>query len=301
MRHIGVLSGGSPNYATELWDAFREQLRQQGWVEGSNLTIEWRYAESRAELVPQLAADLVSLPVEIILAGGTAAAVAARQHTNTIPIVVAVVFDPVAQGLVTSLGHPGGNVTGITDGGAAANIKSVELLKAVLPQLSRLTILEDQSFPARALELPPITQTAARLGVQTQDLDVRRVEDVEGALEAARTWGSEALHIYSNASFNVGIYASIAELAAQEHLPSCFTDLIPASKYGGLMGFNADQAAEFRLAAEYVDKILRGGQPADLPVVEPRQYDFVVNVKTAQDLGITFPPDAAAQVTQWIQ
>jgi putative ABC transport system substrate-binding protein len=124
---------------------------------------------------------------------------------------------------------------------------------------------------------------------------------VEGALEAARAWGSEALHIYSQATFNVGIYARIAELAAQEHLPACYTDLTPASKYGGLMGFNADQAAEFRLAAEYVDKILRGAHPADLPVEEPRQYDFVVNVKTAQDLGITFPPDVAAQVTQWVR
>jgi putative ABC transport system substrate-binding protein len=301
MRRIGVLSGGSPNYVPELWDVFRDQLRQQGWVEGSNLTIEWRFAESRAELLPQLAADLVSLPVEVIYAGGTAGALAARQHTNTIPIVIGFVFDPVAEGLVTSLGHPGGNVTGSTDGGATASIKSVELLNTVLPQLSRLSILEDQSFPARALELPPINQTAARLGIQTQDLDVRRVEDVEGALQAARKWGSEALHIYSNASFNVGIYARVAELAAQEHLPACYNDLIPAIKYGGLMAFNADQAAEFRLAAEYVDKVLRGAHPADLPVEEPRQYDFVVNVKTAQDLGITFPPDVAAQVTQWVQ
>jgi putative ABC transport system substrate-binding protein len=301
MRRIGVLYSGAREYTAQLWGVFVDQLRQMGWAEDDNLSIEWRFADGRDEVLPQLAADLVGLPAEVIFTASTNAAVAAKQQTSTISIVMIGATDPVAAGLVSSLGHPGGNVTGTTYGGATTGLKSVELFKTVLPRLSRLSILDDQSYPARGSMLPPVIQAASRLGVQTQDLDVRRVEDVDSAVEAARSWSADGLLIVTQPNFQAGVYARIAELTAQAQLPALFESSTPVAENGGLMGFGPDIPTEFRQGAEYVDKILRGASPADLPVEDPRQWDFVVNVKTAQALGITFPPDAAAQVTQWVQ
>jgi putative ABC transport system substrate-binding protein len=180
------------------------------------------------------------------------------------------------------------------------NTKSVELLKTVLPQLSRLAILEDQSYPGRASQLQPVAEAAAQLGIQLLDLDVRRVGDVDGALETATAWSAGGLLTIAQPNFQTGVYARVAEVAAQQHLPVMYTGPLPVTENGGLMAFSLDLVAAFRQGAEYVDKILRGISPADLPVDEPRQFDFIVNVKAAQNLRITFPPDAAAQVTQWV-
>jgi putative ABC transport system substrate-binding protein len=280
---------------------FFDRLRGLGWVEGDNLTIEWRFAEGRPELLPQLAADLVRVAVEVIFAVSTNGALAAKQQTNTIPIVMFVVNDPLAAGLVASLSHPGGNVTGTTYGGASIGTKSVELLKTVLPQISRVAVLEDRSYAARASRFPPVEQAAAQLGIQILDLDVRRVEDVDGALEATKAWSAEGLILLSQPSFEAGVGARVAELATRERLPVMYQASTQVIESGGLMAFGLDLAAAFRQGAEYVDKILRGASASDLPVEEPREFQFIVNVKAAQQLGITFPPDAAAQVTQWVQ
>jgi putative ABC transport system substrate-binding protein len=301
IRRIGVLSAGAREFEPDQWDAFVDQLRQLGWTEGANLTIEWRFAEGRDELLPQLAADLVGVPVEVIFALTTPCAVAARQQTSTIPIVMAFVTDPVTTGLVSNLGHPGGNVTGMTYAGGSWTGKSAELLKTVLPRLSRLAVLEDQSFLTRASLLSPLAAAAAQLGIQMLDLDVRRVEDVDGAFEAAKAWSAEGLIIISNPNFQAGVSGRVVTLAAQERLPACYLDSLPVTEEGGFMAYCPNHPAEFRLSAEYLDKILRGATPADLPVQDPRQFDFVVNVKSAEALGITFPPDAAVQVTQWVR
>jgi putative ABC transport system substrate-binding protein len=301
MRRIGVLSSSTREYAPAAWDAFVDQLRQLGWVEGDNLTIEWRFADGREELLPHMAAELVGAPVEVIFAVSTNASLAAKQQTSTTPIVIENVTDPLAAGLVGSLAHPGGNITGTTYGGATIGVKSVELFKTVLPRLSRLAVLEDQSYPARAFQLQPVAQSASRLGIQLLDLDVRRVDDVIGAVESARASRADGVLVFAQPNYSVGVYARVADLAAQEPLPAMYQLVIPVTENGGLMAFGVDPAASWRQGAEYVDKILRGANPADLPVEEPRQFEFVVNVKVAQALGITFPSDAAAQVTQWIQ
>jgi putative tryptophan/tyrosine transport system substrate-binding protein len=304
VRRIGYLNAGSGASAgaADNREAFVDQLRRRGWVERENLAIEWRYAEGRGELMPELAAELVRVPVEVIVTVSTSGVLAAKQQTSIIPIVFSAVSDPVASGFVGSLARPGGNITGTTLGGATLPIKSVELFKTVLPQLSRLAILEDQSYPTRPLLFPPAALTASRLAIQVLDLDVRTVEDVDAAFETAKAWIAEGLLIFAISNFFAGVIARVAELAARERLPAMYAagnDLAVAA--GGLMAFGVNLPAEYRHAAEYVDKLLRGASPADLPVEEPRQFDFIVNVKAAQALGITFPPDAAAQVTRWFQ
>jgi putative tryptophan/tyrosine transport system substrate-binding protein len=304
VRRVGFLAASSSASAgaADNRGAFVDQLRQHGWVQGENLAIEWRYAEGRDERLPELAADLVSLPVEVIYTVATSGTLAAKQQTSTIPIVFASVGDPVAAGLVGSLARPGGNITGTSNGGATVSIKSVELLKTVVPQLSRLAILEDESNPARGSLFPPAAQTAAGLGIQILDLDVRGVEDVDGAFETARTWSADGLLLVATANLTAAAQPRVAQLAARDRLPAMYeagNDLAVAA--GGLMAFGVNLPATYRQVAEYVDRILRGASPADLPVEEPREFDFIVNVKAAQALGITFSPDAAAQVTRWFQ
>jgi putative ABC transport system substrate-binding protein len=279
-------------------------MRHLGWAERENLSVEWRFAEGRNELLPELAADLVHFPVEIIFAVGGLALVPAQQQTSVIPIVVAAGPDPTSPstaGSMQSLARPGGNVTGSAYGNTTVGTKSVELLKAVLPHLTRLAFIADPTAPSYVDARPWAAQTAQTLGLQVLDLDVRSVHDVDRAFEAARLWNAEGLLVFANATFVAGVYALVVEQAARSRMPAMYQTLIPVTDDGGLMEFSANYFTLVREGAQYVDKILRGASPADLPVEEPRQYDFVVNVKAAQTLGITFPPDGASQVTQWIQ
>jgi putative ABC transport system substrate-binding protein len=279
-----------------------DQLRQLGWVERENLVIETRSAEGRLERLPDLAADLIHVPVEVILAYGPTAAVASAQLTGTIPIVMVLGGDPTSAatgGLLGTFARPVRNVTGNTYDHATVMTKSVELLKTVLPKLSRLAILGDKSIINYQDLLPDAEQAARTLSVHTQDLDVRSVEDLDSAFEAAKAWSAEGLLVFQQVTFFD--YARVTELAGQNRLPAMYGAGFPVTDDGGLMAFSPNFGSALRQGAEFVDKILRGASPVDLPVQDPRQYDFVVNVKTAQALGITFPPDAAAQVTQWVQ
>jgi putative ABC transport system substrate-binding protein len=284
-----------------------DRLGQLGWIQAENLSIEWRFADAQVDLLPQLAADLIHLPIEVLVTTGTASALAAHQQTTTIPIVLNSVGDPAVSELVKNLARPIGNVTGLTLGSATVSIKSVELLRTVLPQLTRLAIFGDPTFLATPTEsyaaiVTPSIQVAQTLGLQVNLLEVSKLEDVDAAIEVAKAWGAEALLIPAMAPYVGAVIARTCVVAAENRLPTMFTpDRVAVMEQGGLMDFEANQIAEYRLIAEYVDKILRGVAPADLPVEEPRQFDFIVNVKTAQALGITIPPDAAAQVTQWIQ
>jgi putative ABC transport system substrate-binding protein len=282
-------------------DAFVDRLRQLGWMEGENLVIEWRFADGQSERMTELVADLVSKPVEIIVAVGNRGVVPTWQQTSTIPIVMLGGVDAGAGGPVQSLGHPGGNVTGNTFNVVTTCIKSVELFKNALPALSRLAIVEDTTKADNTSQLAAATQTAQTLGIQVRDLDVQELADVDQAFEIAREWSFDGLLVLTNGDFVPRVYARLAALAAQNHVPAMYESPSPVTDSDGLMAFVPDYAALWRQGAEYVDKILRGATPADLPVQEPQQFDFVVNVKAAQALGTTFPPDVAAQVTQWVQ
>jgi putative ABC transport system substrate-binding protein len=281
-------------------DAFVDQLRQLGWLEGGNLAIEWRFAEGRDEHLAELAAQLVQLSPDLIFAPADAV-VAIKGQTDNVPIVMAFVPDPLALGLAKTLARPGANVTGTTAGQSTMNIKSVELLKAVLPQLSRLAVLGDTTYFAYTLYVQDRAQTAHTLGILLQDVDMRGVDDVERAFAIAQAWGSEAVLLVTEPSFTAGVNVRVLELAAANRLPAMYQFPPNVIENAGLMAFGVNLITGYRQGAEYVDKILRGAIPAELPIEEPRQFDFVVNIKAARALGITFPPDAAAQVTQWVQ
>jgi putative ABC transport system substrate-binding protein len=304
VRRIGYLGAATRVVDQPFIDAFVDQLQQLGWIQGENLRIEFRLAEGHSELLPELAAELVRLPVEVILGAGALGVKAALQQTDTIPIVMAQGPDPTfsaANGSVQNLARPGRNVTGNIANGAAWMIKQVELLHTVLPALVRLAVLADRSTPNYTDLMPPAAHTAQTLGMQVLDLDVRRSEDVDAALESAGAWGAEASLVISTGTYSAGVYPHVSQLAAQLHMPVMYGAGYVVSDYGGRMSFNSNFPAAWRQGAVYVDKILRGANPADLPVQEPTQFDFIVNVKAAQALSITFPPDAAAQVTQWVQ
>jgi putative ABC transport system substrate-binding protein len=300
-RRIGYLLAGSQGYASPP-DYTVEQLRQLGWVEGENLAVEWRYADGRLELLPELAAELVRLPVDLIIAAATAPTLAAMQQTTTIPVVFEWAIDPLGGGLVNNLSHPGGNVTGVTYGGATIGIKSVELLKAVLPHMGQLAIVGDHNSPNYTTAfLQPATDAAHKLGVEVIDLDVHSTEDVDRAFEVANAWRADTLYLTPLPNFQAGVNDRVAELAARSHLAAMLGSTVPLHQEGLLMGYGANTLAAAKRCAALVDRILRGANAGDLPVEDPQEFDLVVYVKTAQALGITFPPDAAAQVTQWVQ
>jgi putative tryptophan/tyrosine transport system substrate-binding protein len=299
MRRIGYIYPGRHTAHQPSAAAFLDGLRKLGWIEGQNLVIEWRFGEGRNELVPYMAAELARLPVELIFSAA-AGPLVIQPETSEVPIVEPFMSDPHAYG-IQNLARPGGNVTGLSNNGAALYIKSVELLKMILPNLARVAVMADPSSEQFATWMATGAQTAGALGIQVLDVDVRRVEDVEAALATARTRNAEAVLLINQPSFTTGVYARVAELAAPNRLPAMFGFPSAVTENGGLMAFGEDLLARYRQGAEYVDKILRGARPADLPVEEPREFDFIVNVETAQVLGITFPPDAAAQVTQWVQ
>ena len=299
MRRIGFLYLGIRSVLQPYMDAFRDRLHQLSWVEGDNLAIEWRFADGNAQRLPELAAELVQLPVEVIVAVGVPAVLPAEQQTSTIPI-VGVHFDAVEYGLAKSYSRPGGNVTGITYGDDTISTKRVELLKTVLPQLSRLAILANPTLAAYTMQMTPAARTAQSLAIQVLDLDVRRVEDVDSAFAAAHEWGAEGLLVLGDADYTAGVNARVAELAAQTRVPVIGANYAVPDN-GLLMSFSPNFQADYRQGAEYVDKMLRGASPADLPIQEPREWEFIINVQAAKALGLTIPPDAAAQVTQWVQ
>jgi putative ABC transport system substrate-binding protein len=301
VRRIGYLSPAARAPSQSFTEAFVDRLHQLGWSDGENLAIEWRFAEGHDTLIPDLAAQLVSLPVEILVAAGAASALPAHQQTTTIPIVLVSVGDLAVSELVQNLAHPTGNVTGVGNGTTTYTTKSAELLKTVLPQLSRIALFGDPTVPAYTSAALPTADAARTLGLDVQILDVDTVDDVDKAFAVMPAGGVDALLVTAAGPYFGAVYGRISELAADNHLPAMFQSRIAVTESGGLMSFNEDIVASYRLVAEYVDKILRGATPADLPTQEPREWQFIVNVKAAQALGITFPPDAAAQVTQWFQ
>jgi len=297
-RRIGLLSGHSPA-DTALWhQAFRQGLRDHGWVEGKNISIEYRYAEGRIDRLPDLAADLVSLKVEVIVASVTPDALAAQKATRAIPIVM-VAGDAVVSGLAESLARPGGNVTGLSPMASELGGKRLELLKEMVPKLSRVAALWNPQGPASSLGWKNIQLPARQLGIQLHSLEVRSSNDFEKAFEDATRAHAGALFVIPDPVITPNI-KRIADLAVKRRLPSIF-HVAEFADAGGLMAYGADRTDTFRHAATYVDKILKGAKPGDLPIEQPTKFELVVNMTTAKALGITIPNSILVQATRVIE
>ena len=297
---IGYFSAGSPSSAPHLLEAFRKGLRELGWVEGQNIAIEYRWAEGRFDRLPDLAAELVRLKVDIIVAVPTPAAAAAKNATETIPIVMINVGDPVGLGLIASLARPGGNVTGSSYSVGLEIIgKQLELLKETVPKVRRVAILWNPANPSHPLVVRELNVAARSLGVQLQFLEARGPNEFEGAFAAMAKERMGALLVVPD-SVSFLHRTRLADLAARSHLPAAY-GLRGHVDAGGLMSYGPDSADLFRRAATYVDKILKGAKPADLPVEQPTKFELVVNLKTAKALGLTIPQSVLVRADEVIQ
>jgi putative ABC transport system substrate-binding protein len=299
VHFIGLLETGSISRRAHLWEALRKQLRELGYLEGHNIALESRGADGKYERLPDLAAELVRLKVSVIVTAGTRAAQAAKKATTTIPIVMATCADPVGVGLVASLPRPGGNITGVAMRSTEISGKRLELLKEVVPGLSRVAVLHNPGAGISERALKEMQVAAQALGVQLQILEVARPEDLDSAFLAMARDRPDALVVISTPM----LYSArrrIVALAAKHRLPAIhhWEAYVDA---GGLMAYGPDLAEGFRLAAIYVDKILHGTKPADLPMVQPRKFDLVINLKTAKALGLTISPMLLYQATKVIR
>ena len=297
---IGILSAGNEHAVNPAVNtAFSEALQELGWVEGKNVVFAYRYAENRLERLPELAADLVRREVDVIAAAGTLAPLAAKRATTTIPIVMTAAGDPLGSGLIASLARPGGNVTGMSLMASDLGAKRLELLKEVLPRLSRVAVLWNAANPYSVLVFNQ-TQAAGRtLGIEVRSVEVRGPDDFDSAFEAARGLHPDAL-ITVEDPLTASYRTPIAEFTARQQLPSLhgIREFVAA---GGLMSYGANLADLFRRAAYYVDKILRGARPADLPVQQPTKFELIINLKTAKAFGLQVPSSLLARADEVIE
>jgi putative tryptophan/tyrosine transport system substrate-binding protein len=296
---IGILASGTPETQGRWWAALVEQLRVLGWIEGRNVAIKHRWAEGRSERFTEIAAEFVRLNVEIIITDGSLAIAAAKRATPVIPIVFAAAGDPVAAGLVASLASPGGNVTGMSLMSSDLGAKRLELLREVLPQLSRVAVLWNVDNPYSMLVFKLTQDAGLTMGIEVRSLEVRGPDDFDIAFEVARGLHPDAL-ITVEDPLTLVHRTPIAEFTAREQLPSlhAIREFVAA---GGLMSYGASLLDLFRRAAFYVDKILRGAKPSDLPVQQPTKFEMVINLKTAKALGLTVPPPLLARADEVIE
>jgi len=296
LARIGYLSLGS---AADTPKALLQGLRELGYVEGQNLVIEYRYTEGKAERLPDLAEELVSLKVDIIVAGGTPLPLAAKRATTTIPIVMTSAGDPVGSGLVASLAKPGGNVTGLSTFTRDLAAKRLQLLKEVVPVISRVAVLWNAANPYAVLNMRETEAAARTLGLQVQSVEVRGPDDIETGFSTAIRWRAGAFIVVDDPVTYLH-RTRIADLAARNQLPAMY-GFRQYAEAGGLMAFGTSLADLSRRAATYVDKILKGAKPADLPVEQPTQFEPVINAKTAKALKLTIPPSVLLRADQVIE
>jgi putative ABC transport system substrate-binding protein len=299
--HIGFLSGASFVSTQARVEAFRQALRVLGYVEGKNVVVEWRFAEGNFNRLPSLAADLVQLKVDVIVvAGGEPVAFAVKEATLTTPIIMANAFDPVTSGLVASLARPGGNITGFTTTpGPEIHGKQTELLKETIPKLSRLGILTNPTNSFSALALKEIGTVAQELGLSLQVVEARSVDDFERNFAMLTRQRAQALLQIPDPMF-LDERTRLIELETKSRLPAMHSSLEYADA-GALMAYGADRTELFRRAAMYVDKILKGARPGDLPVEQPTKFEFVINLKAAKQIGLTIPPNVLARADRVIK
>ena len=276
-----------------------DTLRELGWIEGKNIAFERRYAENRLDRLPALAAELVDLKVDVIVAAGTLAPLAAKRATTTIPIVMTAAGNPVGSGLVPNLARPGGNVTGLSLMVPDLGGKRLELLKELLPRMSRVAVLWNAANPYPALVFKETERAAQTLGIEVQSLEVREPNDFGNAFEAAERHQPDALIMVED-PLTIDFRKQIADFALTHRLPAMngFRQFVDA---GGLMAYGASLSDLLRRAAGYVDKILRGAKPSDLPVEQPTKFELIINLKTAKALGIEIPPMLLARADELIE
>jgi putative ABC transport system substrate-binding protein len=303
VRRIGFLTLAAPPESSAdsaaRVAAFRQGLREFGWVEGQNLAIEYRWAAGRSDRLPAFAEELVRLQVELIVAGGGNVVQAVKNVTTTIPIVMSLAADVVETGLVASLARPGGNITGQSDSAIELDGKQLELLKEIVPQVTRVAILWEASGPYFVHRFRATQDAAQALGLTIQSLAVRHPDEIERLLEAAAQERIEALVVWGILYNPFG--PRIAAFAATHRVPVVSGNAAAVEQHFGLLAYNVNTIDTHRSVASYVDRILKGAQPGDLPIERPRQIDLVINLKTAEALGITVPPTILYQATKVIR
>jgi putative ABC transport system substrate-binding protein len=297
---LAYLDDGTASGTSELLEAFRQQMSQFGWIEGKNLTIGYRFGEGKGpDRLAGFAAELVSLKVDVIVAHATSGALAAKQATGTIPVVMVNVGDPVAAGLVASLARPGGNITGLTLMAPELGGKRLELLKETVPRLSRVAVLAPRINVGIQVQMKEIEAAARALGVQMLPLALRESNDLASAFEAA-TSGQAAALIMLASPFLGAQRRQILEEAAKRRIPTMYTNRQWAET-GGLMSYGPNHQDLYQRAAIYVNKILKGAKPADLPVEQPTKFELVINLKTAKQIGLTIPSNVLARGNPMIE
>ena len=295
---IGVLLVGSPSSTAAQRDAFQKGLRDLGYIEGQNIAIENRYAEGAAEF-PNLATELVRLKVDVIVTAGTAGAQAAKNATTTIPIVFTGVGDPLGTGVVASLARPGGNVTGLSNLTPELAGKQMEVLQEAFPKIAHVAVLWETANAGNVVSLREMKVAAEGLRITLQPLEFRSPDDFESAFSAIKREHANALMVLRGPVINTH-RRQIVDLAAKSRLPAMYPDKV-FTDAGGLMSYGPDPFEQSRGAARYVDKILKGAKPADLPVEQTMKVEFVINLKTAKQIGLTIPPNVLARADRVIR
>jgi putative tryptophan/tyrosine transport system substrate-binding protein len=295
---IGYLGGGTPTTESQRIAAFSQQLRELGWIEGHNLAIEYRWTEGSIDRVAEIAAEFVQLKVDVIVTIGTPAALAAKRATSAIPIVFTTVADPIGAGLVVSLSKPAGNITGLSIQQTDIAGKRLELLREVVPDLDRLAVLANVGNPGNVLELAEVQTAARTLGVHVAILEIRRAADIGPAFAALKD-RPEALYVAGDPLLNTNrIRVNILALGARLPTMHASRDYVEA---GGLMSYGPNFPDLFRRASGYVDKILRGTKPGDIPVEQPTKFDLAINLTTAQALGLKIPEAFLSRADELIE
>jgi putative ABC transport system substrate-binding protein len=302
VARIGYLDNSTAAGIAVFLEAFRQELSKLGWIEGKNITIEYRFAEQNNERLPELAADLVRLKVDLIVATGTPIALDAKRATTTIPIVMVSSGDPVAAGLVASLARPGGNVTGLSALSTELNTKRLEILKDAIPKLARVGLLRPPGVSnlARDLQLKEFRAAALALKLKLEEIDSQPdPKGLESAFQTAKQKQVNAIMTMTTRAF-FAERKRIVELAGKYRLPAIYNQKEFVDE-GGLMSYGVDYTDLYRRAAVYVDKILKGAKPADLPVQQATKFEFVINLKAAKQIGLTLPPEVLARANQVIK
>ena len=295
---IGILIASSASAYSARVEAFRQRLRELGYVEGKNITIEYRYAEGKLERLPDLAAELARLRVDVIVTAGPAI-LAAKKATATIPIVFGGAPDPVGSGLVSSLARPGGNITGLSTMGSDLDGKRLELFKEAVPKVARVAFLWEPGGTRGNRTLTDMEAPAKALGVKLLSLEVQSLDDFEGAFARAKKERAQALITTTGGLINTQ-QRQVLDFAAKNRLPAIYhySEFVEA---GGLMSYAPDNTDLWRRAADFVDKILKGTKPADIPVEQPKKFEFLINLKTAKQIGLTIPPNVLARADRVIK
>jgi len=296
---IGFQSAASPSAIAARTEAFRQGLRELGYVEGKNIVIEYRYAEGKFDRLNEFAAEFVRLKVDVIVTAGGISTRSAKEATVTIPIVMTQDIDPVGNGFVASLARPGGNITGLSTLAPEINGKQLELLKEIVPKFARVAVLGTTTNPGTAQAIRETELAAGSLTVQLQYIDVLDPKDIETAFRAASKGRAEAVLVLISSVLN-SQRTQVINLAAKNRFPAMypFPEFVEA---GGLMSYGVSFTDSYRRAATYVDKILKGAKPADLPVEQPTKFELVINLKAAKQIGLTIPPNVLARADRVIR